>query len=120
MKLTVVHLEGSKQGQTEYLPGPVVAIGRDPATNQLAFDPYKDLDVSSQHATVTFQGDQVMIQDLGSRNGTFLNGARVDGAVPLPNDSVVQFGDKGPKVKLSFVFHAGPGKKTQMIHDLAG
>lgn len=119
MKLTIVHLEGSKQGQTEYLPGPVVAIGRDPASNQLAFDPYKDLDVSTNHASVTFQGDQVMLQDLGSRNGTFLNGARVTGAVPLPNDSVVQFGEKGPKVKLSYVFHAGPGKKTQMIQDLS-
>lgn len=119
MKLTVVHLEGSKQGQTEYLPGPVVAVGRDPASNQLAFDPYKDLDVSSNHASITFQGDQVMLQDLGSRNGTFLNGARVNGAVPLPNDSVVQFGEKGPKVKLSYIFHAGPGKKTQMIMDLS-
>lgn len=119
MKLTVVHLEGSKQGQTEHLPGPVVAIGRDPASNQLAFDPFKDLDVSTNHASITFQGDQVMLQDLGSKNGTFLNGARVNGAVPLPNDSVVQFGDKGPKVKLTFVFHAGPGKKTQMIQDLS-
>lgn len=119
MKLTVVHLEGSKQGQTEYVPGPVIAIGRDPASNQLAFDPFKDLDVSTNHASVTFQGDQVLLQDLGSRNGTFLNGARVNGAVPLPNDSIVQFGEKGPKVKLTYVFHGGPGKKTQMIQDLS-
>lgn len=119
MKLTVVHLEGSKQGQTEYLPGPVVAIGRDPASNQLAFDPFKDLDVSTNHASITFQGDQVMLQDLGSRNGTYLNGAKVAGAVPLPQDAIVQFGEKGPKVKLSYVFHAGPGKKTQMIQDLS-
>jgi pSer/pThr/pTyr-binding forkhead associated (FHA) protein len=119
MKLTVVHLEGSKQGQTEYVPGPVIAIGRDPASNQLAFDPFKDLDVSTNHASVTFQGDQVLLQDLGSRNGTFLNGARVNGAVPLPNDSIVQFGEKGPKVKLNYVFHGGPGKKTQMIQDLS-
>lgn len=119
MKLTVVHLEGSKQGQTEHLPGPVIAVGRDPASNQLSFDPFKDLDVSTNHASITFQGDQVMLQDLGSRNGTFLNGAKVNGAVPLPNDSVVQFGDKGPKVKLTYIFHAGPGKKTQMIQDLS-
>ncbi|MCO5169891.1 MAG: FHA domain-containing protein [Planctomycetes bacterium] len=119
MKLTVVHLEGSKQGQTEHLPGPVIAIGRDPASNQLAFDPFKDLDVSTNHASVTFQGDQVMLQDLGSRNGTFLNGVKVAGAVPLPNDSVVQFGEKGPKVKLTYIFHSGPGKKTQMIQDLS-
>jgi S1-C subfamily serine protease len=119
MKLTVVHLEGSKQGQTEYIPGPVVTAGRDPS-NQLAFDPFKDLDVSTRHASITFQGEQVMLQDLGSKNGTFLNGAKVNGAVPLPQDAIVQFGEKGPKVKLTYIFHTGPGKKTQMIQDLAG
>lgn len=118
MKLTVTHLEGSKQGQTEYAPGPVISLGRDPANN-IAFDPHKDLDVSTRHATVTFQGEQVMLQDLGSRNGTFLNGAKVNGAVPLPNGSIVQFGEKGPKVKLDYIFHTGPGKKTQMIQDLS-
>lgn len=118
MKLTVVHLEGSKQGQTEYMPGPVISVGRDPSC-QLAFDPFKDLDVSTRHASITFQGEQVMLQDLGSRNGTLLNGVKVNGAVPLPNDSVVQFGEKGPKVKLSYVFHTGPGKKTQMIQELS-
>jgi pSer/pThr/pTyr-binding forkhead associated (FHA) protein len=118
MKLTIVHLEGSKQGQTEYAPGPVISLGRDPSC-QVAFDAHKDLDVSTRHASITFQGEQVMLQDLGSRNGTFLNGARVNGAVPLPQDSVVQFGEKGPKVKLSYVFHTGPGKKTQMIQDLS-
>ncbi len=118
MKLTVIHLEGSKQGQTEEIPGPVVAVGRDPS-NQLAFDPYQDLDVSTRHASITFQGQQVMLQDLGSKNGTFVNGQQIQGAVPLPDGSLVQFGDKGPKVKVNFTFETGPGKKTMMIHDLS-
>jgi len=117
MKLTVVHLEGSKQGQTEHAPGPTVVLGRDPSSCQIAFDPHQDLDVSANHARIVFQGEQVVLEDLGSTNGTFLNGAKVTGTVPLPSESAIQLGDQGPKVRVSFAF--GPGKKTQMIDDLS-
>ena len=40
MKLTVVHLEGSKQGLTETFSGQVITVGRDPS-NTLSFDPFK-------------------------------------------------------------------------------
>lgn len=116
MKITIVHLEGSKQGQTESLAGPVITVGRDPSC-ELAFDPYTDLDVSSRHATITFQGDGVMIQDLGSRNGTFVNGTKISAAMPLPQGATVQFGDKGPKITVNW--STGPGKKTMMIQDLS-
>ncbi len=119
MKLTVVHLEGSKQGLTETLSGEVISIGRDPS-NTLSFDPFKDLDVSTRHASITAQGEQAMLQDLGSTNGTFLNGQKIQGTVPLPaTGAIVQFGDKGPKLQLSWTLHEGPGKKTQMISDLS-
>lgn len=117
MKLTVVHLEGAKQGQTEHAPGPVITLGRDPDC-EIAFDAFKDLDASTRHASVTFQGEQVLLQDLGSKNGTYLNGVRIEGAVPLPQDAVVQLGEKGPKVKLSYLY--GPGKKTEMLNAMAG
>ncbi|MGE0709408.1 MAG: FHA domain-containing protein [Planctomycetota bacterium] len=118
MKLTVVHLEGSKQGLTETLVGDVITIGRDPS-NSLSFDPFKDLDVSTRHASLTVQGGQVVLQDLGSTNGTFLNGSKISAAMPIPaNGCMVQFGDKGPKVQLTWTLETGPGKKTVMIQDL--
>jgi hypothetical protein len=121
MLLTVVHVDGSKRGQTETFEQPIVAVGRDPA-NQLLFDAFKDQDVSARHAQFVIQGAQLMIQDMNSRNGTFLNGARVGAQpVPVPSGAVVQFGDKGPKVQVSFkAAAAGPGKKTMMIADLEG
>jgi pSer/pThr/pTyr-binding forkhead associated (FHA) protein len=118
MNLTVIHLEGSKQGLTETLSGDVITIGRDPS-NTLSFDPFKDLDVSTRHASITVQGGQVMLQDLGSTNGTFLNSAKVTGAVPLPNGCMLQFGENGPKVQATYNFDTGPGKKTRMINDLS-
>ena len=51
MKLTCIHLEGSKQGLTETLNGDVISVGRDPS-NTLSFDPFKDLDVSTRHASI--------------------------------------------------------------------
>src|SRR5262245_16809203 len=102
MQLTFVHVDGSKKGQTEVFNHQVVGVGRDPS-NQLLFDPYKDTDVSSRHAQFLFQGEQLMLQDLGSRNGTFLNGQRVGNQPsPVPPNSVIQFGDKGPKVQVSY------------------
>ncbi|MBN1852503.1 MAG: SpoIIE family protein phosphatase [Pirellulales bacterium] len=41
--------------------------------------------VSRHHAEITCQGDCFFIQDLGSRNGTFVNGRLIDGRVPLRN-----------------------------------
>lgn len=119
MLLTVVHVDGSKRGQTETFEQPLIAVGRDPA-NQLVFDAFKDQDVSAKHAQFVIQGAQLMVQDLKSRNGTFVNGARVgDNPVAVPDGAVVQFGDKGPKVQISFrAAPQGPGKKTQMISDL--
>lgn len=119
MKLTVVHLEGSKQGLTETLTGQVITIGRDPS-NVLSFDPFKDLDVSSRHASISVQGGQAILQDLGSTNGTFLNGSKVTGAIPLPaGGCMIQFGESGPKVQATWSLDEGPGKKTRMIHDLS-
>jgi pSer/pThr/pTyr-binding forkhead associated (FHA) protein len=118
MKLTVVHLEGSKQGLTETLTGQVITVGRDPS-NTLSFDPFKDLDVSTRHASISVQGGAVVMQDLGSTNGTYLNGAKVEGAVPLPNGCLLQFGENGPKVQATYNLSDGPGKKTQMIHNLS-
>src|SRR5579859_1890598 len=101
MLVTVIHIDGSKKGQTETFEQTLVGIGRDPA-NQLVFDPFKDQDVSAKHAQFVLQGNQLMIQDLKSRNGTFVNGARV-GEQPsaVPDGAVVQFGDKGPKIQIS-------------------
>jgi pSer/pThr/pTyr-binding forkhead associated (FHA) protein len=76
--------------------------------------------VSSRHAQLTSQGDTLMIQDLGSRNGTFLNGQKIGPQpVPVAQGATIAFGDKGPKITVQFG-PSGPGKKTRMIQDLQG
>jgi len=54
-------------------------IGRS-ETNDIAID---DPGLSRQHAVIRLAGGQVMIQDMTSTNGTFVNGRRVRAAVVL-------------------------------------
>ncbi|MEQ1821313.1 MAG: FHA domain-containing protein [Fimbriimonadaceae bacterium] len=48
--------------------------------------------VSRQHARVTVNGASIMVSDLGSTNGTFVNGARISADTPLNVGDNVQFG----------------------------
>ncbi len=50
-----------------------ILLGRDPRCNVLI----SHREVSGQHARITRIGSQTFIEDLGSRNGTFLNGKKV-------------------------------------------
>ena len=68
--------------------GPVV-IGRSPSSDIVIDEPY----VSSTHARVTLQGPALVIEDLGSTNGTLVNGHPIDQAVTLRENDEVQVGD---------------------------
>jgi DNA-binding winged helix-turn-helix (wHTH) protein len=63
-------------------------IGRDP-TGDVWVD---GRGVSRRHAKITVQGDKATIDDLGSKNGTFVNGQRIAAAVPLVDGAQIQFG----------------------------
>jgi hypothetical protein len=48
--------------------------------------------VSTVHARVFRRGDDVFVEDLGSRNGTFVNGERVTATMQIKRGDRVQFG----------------------------
>ena len=49
--------------------------------------------VSTVHARLFRRGDDLFVEDLGSRNGTFVNGARVDSPTKLKRGDRVQVGE---------------------------
>lgn len=51
-----------------------------------------DPSVSREHARISVNGDDVHIADLGSRNGTWVNGNRIEGDVPLTGGDRVEIG----------------------------
>lgn len=54
----------------------------------------EDARISRRHAVLTRAGGRVVVADLGSRNGTFLNGRRVEGAAQaLAPGDVLKVGD---------------------------
>jgi predicted component of type VI protein secretion system len=66
-----------------------LTIGRDPSNDIVINDPQ----VSRQHARVTRQGQMVVIEDLGSTNGSFANGVRLTGPHVMSNGDVIGLGD---------------------------
>ena len=55
--------------------------------------------VSRTHLKVEFDGTQWRLKDLGSSNGTFLNGHRIQD-VPLPAIALIELGVGGPRLSL--------------------
>ena len=49
--------------------------------------------VSSQHARLVPQGDVMVLEDLGSTNGTYLNGEPLRGPQPLHHGDRIKIGD---------------------------
>jgi adenylate cyclase len=78
----------------ELPPGRSVVIGRGMATDIAIYDPT----ISRRHAELTARGDGVEVRDLGSSNGTCINGSRVATGLLMANDSVT-FGKVTYKIK---------------------
>ena len=55
--------------------------------------PLEDSFASSRHARLVPHGDAVVLEDLGSTNGTFLNGDAVTGPQPLHDGDRIRIGD---------------------------
>ncbi len=86
-RLVVRHLRGSMKGATQTFRSPSVMFGRD-ATNDVAYDPFRDATVSGHHAEIRWQAPHWVLYDMGSLNGTFLNGQPVRRAVLKDEDEV--------------------------------
>ncbi len=95
----LVHYDGTgKECRTPVCP-PRCTIGRS-SENDLAIG---RMIVSQFHAAVEVQGGQYRLRDLGSKNGTFVNGARVDEVCLTDGDRIQLGGPQGPVLS----FHTG-------------
>jgi len=100
-KIVVEHLQGSRRGTRQVFElRPRLRFGRHP-DNDVAFDAHRDLDASTRHAELRQEEGTYQLVDVGSSNGTFVNGERVT-RVPLqPGVPIeVEFGAGGPFCRL--------------------
>jgi DNA-binding winged helix-turn-helix (wHTH) protein len=75
---------------TRHLPLPPgeTIVGRDPSAGVWLDSP----SVSRRHARIRVDGARVVVEDLGSKNGTHVGGCRVSAPVALSDGDTVRFG----------------------------
>jgi pSer/pThr/pTyr-binding forkhead associated (FHA) protein len=80
---------GPQPNQTYDLNKDIITLGRD-ITNDIVIN---DPEVSRHHMRLTRGAGGFTIEDLGSTNGTFINGQRITGAKPLNNGDMIGLGE---------------------------
>ena len=116
--------KGPDAGQQHSLIADTVTLGRDPLADVVLNDP----EVSRQHARLIRRGDEFLVQDLGSTNGTFLDGQRLGGdPVPVAPGQLINVGSN---VTLVFevegeegtatVLAAGVDEEEELGEEIAG
>jgi len=88
---------GPNPGTVYALDGDQITIGRD-SSNEI---PVNDAEVSRRHSRLTFQGGKYVLEDMGSTNGTFVNGQRLTGPRVLKTGEVISLGEQ-----IVFVYEA--------------
>ena len=87
-KLRIVE-PAARKGET-YSLGDELTVGRGGGCGVVLPD---DQFVSTVHARLFRRGDELFVEDLGSRNGTFVNGEQVTAPTRLRRGDRVQFGE---------------------------
>ena len=88
MEARLVPLQGDRRGATLPLQAPELVLGRD-VTAHLRFD---HAAVSRRHALLREHGDAHTLEDLGSANGTTVNGSELHGAALLRHGDRIELG----------------------------
>jgi serine protease Do len=115
VRLIVRHLSGARATEVDVVPLGAhreLILGR-ALSAAIRFDSARDARVGRHHARIVPREDGRVgfaLVDLGSRNGTFVNGQRVDGTVDLCPGDIVQLGDQGPTIEIAFEVGVGPSR----------
>jgi predicted component of type VI protein secretion system len=89
MQLTLVVMTHEKDdGRTIQINVNPFRIGRDPQCHLRPASPF----VSKQHCALLIQGNQVLLRDFNSTNGTFVNGLKVEKEKELQNSDRIEIG----------------------------
>ena len=88
-RFRLVVRRGPQPNQTYELTKDIITVGRD-ITNDIVMN---DPESSRHHMRLTRGAGGYTLEDLGSTNGTFINGQRLTGAKPLNNGDMIGMGE---------------------------
>ncbi|MCX8026106.1 MAG: FHA domain-containing protein, partial [Thermanaerothrix sp.] len=80
---------GPTPGERFPLEKDEIWLGRDPANDIVIADP----EISRRHARFLLRGSTYLVEDLGSTNGTLVNGEMITAPQPLSHGDVIEFGE---------------------------
>lgn len=99
----LVILRGRRQGRDFRIENEASVLGRDGKCDY----PIEDDTVSREHCRIRRDGDKFHVHDLGSGNGTYLNGERVyhaeltDGDILKVGEALILFKEAKPRIPIS-------------------
>jgi hypothetical protein len=110
----LIEVQNAEGGQVVVTPGQVCRIGRsEPAEWVCAEDSF----LSSLHFSVDYSGGQCCVRDLGSRNGTWLNGVKLTEATILRDGDVIAAGQIQFRVRVE-AERSGSGLPALVVKEL--
>jgi predicted component of type VI protein secretion system len=115
MDVKLVVLGGKHPGQEIAVSGPEFIVGRAP---ECKLRPNSDM-VSRRHCMITVGEGKATIRDLGSRNGTILNGERIAGEHELRTGDKIRIGPLEFEVHLSTSIGGKKKPKVHSVHEAA-
>jgi predicted component of type VI protein secretion system len=110
MKLSLMITQGKQNGHLIPITKPEFLIGRDPACH---LRPASGL-ISKRHCSLYVRDGKAFVKDLGSTNGTFVNGQKVNGERELRHDEKLTLGPLEFIVKLQVQGMATMATNTPM------
>ena len=119
MRAQFKFLSGARAGQIETFRKAYLGLGRHPLSD-VRFDAERDLDVSSRHAAIMRKSEGFVLQDLGSKNGTYVNGERIGDDHVLADGDVIGFGAKGPALEFHILEPTEDDAATETAEAAAG
>jgi hypothetical protein len=120
MELTLKVISGKYAGQLIKVPHQRFMIGR---SEECHLRPHSEL-ISRQHCVIITENDEISVEDLGSRNGTYVNGEKISARRSVdPGDKVkvgqLEFELYVPRSKdsaaMAIVAPAGPAAKPAPV-----
>jgi pSer/pThr/pTyr-binding forkhead associated (FHA) protein len=88
LKVSLIVVKGKPEGKEIPLETPVFVVGRDEGCHLRP----NSVEVSRRHAEIVVSEDAVIVRDLGSRNGTKVNGKLLKGPQTLKSGELLQVG----------------------------
>jgi pSer/pThr/pTyr-binding forkhead associated (FHA) protein len=111
MRIKLIVLKGSNSGTEVKIPTPKCLIGRG---DECHLRPKSDA-ISRRHCAILVKDSKVVIRDLKSRNGTYVNGERLKGDARLKGGEHVRIGPLEFEVMID---HSFGGEKKPVVRDV--